>query len=99
MNDGIPIDPNRIHFEDECIVLRIRSFDPETGQGTYDVEDIVAHTRMYWITLHFTSGNEIKIQYDAANPNRNQESTFNASYRNDAIVDIDVIVGRPSSSI
>ena len=89
MSGAIEIGPNVIQFEDEFILVRILSFTPGTGMAVLLVEEKQTRIGFYYIFVHFKSGDNTRIDYDGANPNRPTSFTVQTSSRDDVIASIE----------
>ena len=89
MSGAIEIGPNVIQFEDEFILVRILSFTPGTGMAVLLVEEKQTRIGFYYIFVHFKSGDNTRIDYDGANPNRPTSFTVQTSRRDDVIASIE----------
>lgn len=88
MGDGQSVYLFQTHFADGHIVLRLLGFDPSSRQCRLAVDENHPNVGFYYIWVTFASGDETRIDYDGANPNRNNRPVVESSHINDFLKSI-----------
>jgi hypothetical protein len=80
--------PNGSYFADDHISVELFDFVPSTGIVQIRVDENHGNVGFYYIWVNFESGDSTRIDYDGANPQREQYNTVRTNHENDKIKEI-----------
>jgi len=90
MGDGQSIYLSQMQFSDPHIVVRFITFDPSAGTARIGIDENHPNVGFYYIWVHFGSGDNTRIDYDGANPNRDNRPIVKTSHKNDTVAKLEV---------